>query len=99
MMYPFDFLIVGAGLFGATFAYLAHKDGKRCIVIDKRPHLGGSVYCEEIEGIHVHKYGAHVFHTDNLDIWRLVNSIVPFNRFTNCPVANYRGKLYIFHST
>ena len=94
MMYPFDFLIVGAGLFGATFAYLAHKDGKRCIVIDKRPHLGGSVYCEEIEGIHVHKYGAHVFHTDNLDIWRLVNSIVPFNRFTNCPVANYRGKLY-----
>lgn len=90
----FDYIIVGSGLFGATFAYLAKRDGRRCLVIDKRPHLGGNVYCEEIEGIHVHKYGAHIFHTSNNDIWKLVNSIVPFNRYTNCPVANYRGKLY-----
>lgn len=91
---PFDYLIVGAGLFGATFAYLAHRDGKRCLVIDKRPHLGGNVYCEEIEGIHVHRYGAHIFHTSNKETWDFVNSIVPFNRYTNCPVANYQGKLY-----
>ncbi len=91
---PYDFLIVGSGLFGATFAYLAHRDGKKCLVIDKRPHLGGNVYCEEIEGIHVHKYGAHIFHTNNKDVWNFVNSIVPFNRYTNCPVANYKGRLY-----
>ena len=90
----FDYIIVGSGLFGATFAYLAKRDGRRCLVIDKRPHLGGNVYCEEIEGIHVHKYGAHSFHTSNNYIWKLVNSIVPFNRYTNCPVANYRGRLY-----
>ena len=93
-MLHYDYLIVGSGLFGATFAYLAHKDGKKCLVIDKRPQLGGNVYCEEIEGIHVHKYGAHIFHTNNKDIWDFVNSIVPFNRYTNCPVANYRGHLY-----
>jgi len=90
----YDYLIVGSGLFGATFAHLAHRDGKRCLVIDKRPHLGGNVYCEEVEGIHVHKYGAHIFHTDNRAIWDFVNGIVPFNRYTNCPVANYQGKLY-----
>lgn len=90
----YDYLIVGAGLFGATFAHLAHKDGKKCLVIEKRPHLGGNVYCEVIEGIHVHKYGAHIFHTNNKEIWDFVNSLVPFNRYTNCPVANYRGKLY-----
>ena len=93
-MRPYDFLIVGSGLFGATFAYLAHRDGKKCLVIDKRPHLGGNVYCEEVEGIHVHKYGAHIFHTNNKEIWDFVNSIVPFNRYTNCPVANYKGRLF-----
>ena len=90
----YDYLIVGSGLFGATFAHLAHRDGKRCLVIEKRPHLGGNVYCEEIEGIHVHKYGAHIFHTNNREIWDFVNGIVPFNRYTNCPVANYKGALY-----
>ena len=93
-MRPYDFLIVGSGLFGATFAYLAHREGKKCLVIDKRPHLGGNVYCEKVEGIHVHKYGAHIFHTNNKEIWDFVNSIVPFNRYTNCPVANYKGRLY-----
>lgn len=90
----FDYLIVGSGLFGATFAHLAYRDGKKCLVIDKRPQLGGNVYCEEIEGIHVHKYGAHIFHTNNKEIWDFVNAIVPFNRYTNCPVANYKGSLY-----
>lgn len=90
----FDFVIVGSGLFGATFAHLAHKAGKRCLVIDKRPHLGGNVYCEDVEGIHVHKYGAHIFHTSNKEVWDFVNSIVPFNRYTNSPVANYHGELY-----
>ena len=90
----YDYLIVGSGLFGATFAHLAKRDGKKCLVIDKRPHLGGNVYCEDVEGIHVHKYGAHIFHTSNKDIWDFVNSIVPFNRYTNCPVANFQGKLY-----
>ena len=93
-MARYDFLVVGSGLFGATFAHLAHKDGKRCLVIDKRPQLGGNVYCEEIEGIHVHKYGAHIFHTNNKEIWDFVNGIVPFNRYTNCPVASYKGHLY-----
>lgn len=93
-MLRYDYLIVGSGLFGATFARLAHKDGKNCLVIDKRPQLGGNVYCEEVEGIHVHKYGAHIFHTNNKQIWDFVNGIVPFNRYTNCPVANYKGKLY-----
>lgn len=90
----YDYLIVGSGLFGATFAYRARQTGKRCLVIDKRPHLGGNVYCEEIEGINVHKYGAHIFHTSNKQVWDFVNSIVEFNRYTNCPVANYKGKLF-----
>lgn len=90
----FDYLIVGAGLYGATFAHLAHKQGKQCIVIDKRSHLGGNLYCESIEGINVHKYGAHIFHTNNKEVWDFVNSIVEFNRYTNCPVANYKGQLY-----
>jgi len=90
----YDYLIVGSGLFGSTFAYKAHKAGKRCLVIDKRPHLGGNVYCEDVEGIHVHKYGAHIFHTSNKEVWDFVNSIVEFNRYTNCPVANYQGKIY-----
>ena len=93
-MSRYDYLIVGSGLYGATFAHLARKAGKRCLVIDKRPHLGGNVYCEDIEGIHVHKYGAHIFHTSNKEVWDFVNGIVPFNRYTNSPVANYRGELY-----
>lgn len=94
IMNKYDYLIVGSGLFGATFAYFAHKLGKKCLVIDKRPHLGGNVYCENIEGINVHKYGAHIFHTSNKQVWEFVNSIVEFNRYTNSPVANYKGKLY-----
>jgi UDP-galactopyranose mutase len=90
----YDFLIVGSGLFGATFAYRAKQVEKKCLIIDKRPHLGGNVYCESIEGINVHKYGAHIFHTSNKEVWDFVNSIVPFNRYTNSPVANYKGELY-----
>ena len=90
----YDFLIVGSGLFGATFAYKAHQAGKSCLVIDKRPQLGGNVYCEKTEGINVHKYGAHIFHTANKAVWDFVNALVPFNRYTNCPVANYHGELY-----
>ena len=90
----YDYLIVGAGLYGATFAYRAKQKGKTCLVIDKRPHLGGSVYCENIEGINVHKYGAHIFHTSNRQVWEFVNSFVEFNRYTNSPIANYKGRLY-----
>ncbi len=93
-MKNYDYLIVGAGLYGATFAYKAKQTGKRCLVIDKRPHLGGNIYCEEIEGINVHKYGAHIFHTSNKEVWDFVNSIVEFNRYTNSPVASYKGKMY-----
>ena len=93
-MKKYDFLIVGAGLFGCTYAYRARKAGKRCLVIDRRPHVGGNLYCEDIEGINVHKYGAHIFHTSNKEVWDFVNSIVEFNRYTNSPVANYKGKLY-----
>ena len=93
-MNNFDYLIVGSGLFGATFAYRATKAGKKCLVIDKRQQLGGNVYCENVEGINVHKYGAHIFHTSNKQVWDFVNSIVEFNRYTNSPVANYKGKLY-----
>ena len=90
----YDYLIVGAGLYGAAFAYRAHKAGKRCLVIDKRPHIGGNLYCENVKGINVHKYGAHIFHTNNKQVWDFVNSIVEFNRYTNCPIANYKGELY-----
>jgi UDP-galactopyranose mutase len=90
----YDYLIVGSGLFGSTFAYKANKQGKKCLVIDKRPHTGGNIYCENIEDINVHKYGAHIFHTSNKEVWRFVNSIVEFNHFINSPVANYKGNLY-----
>lgn len=91
----YDYLIVGSGLFGATFAHLATKQGKRCLVIDKRNHAGGNIYCEEVDGINVHKYGAHIFHTSDKNVWDFVNGIVPFNRYTNCPVAQAPdGKLY-----
>lgn len=90
----YDYIIVGSGLYGSTFAYIAKKYDKKCLVIERRSHLGGNVYCENIEGINVHKYGAHIFHTSNKEVWDFVNSIVEFNRYTNCPVANYKGQLY-----
>ncbi|MDO4462360.1 MAG: UDP-galactopyranose mutase [Bacteroidia bacterium] len=90
----YDYLIVGSGLFGSVFAYRAKQAGKKCLVIDKRSHKGGNIYCEKIEGINVHKYGAHIFHTSNKQVWDFVNSIVEFNRYTNSPVANFKGKLY-----
>lgn len=91
----YDYLIVGAGLFGATFAYLASRAGKKCLVIDRRTHTGGNLFCENIEGINVHKYGAHIFHTSNYEVWDFVTSLVPFNRYTNSPIAYAPdGKLY-----
>lgn len=90
----YDYLIVGAGLFGCTFAHLLNKVGKKCLVIDKRPQLGGNIYCEQQHGINVHKYGAHIFHTSDKQVWDFVNNLVPFNRYTNCPVAEYKGKRY-----
>ena len=93
-MKSYDYLIVGAGLFGATFAYHARKVGKKCLVIDRRPYPGGNIRCEKIEGINVHQYGAHIFHTNNKEVWDFVNSLVEFNRYTNCPIANYKGRLY-----
>ena len=90
----YDFLIVGAGLFGCVFAHQAKKAGKKCLVIDKREHLGGNIYCENVDGINVHKYGAHIFHTNDKEIWDFVNSFAEFNRYTNSPVATYQGKLY-----
>ena len=93
-MKEYDYLIVGSGLFGSVFAHLAARSGKKCLVIDRRHHLGGNVYCENIEGINVHKYGAHIFHTSDRRIWDFVNSFVEFNRYTNSPVANCNGRLY-----
>jgi UDP-galactopyranose mutase len=93
-MKKYDFLIVGAGLFGAVFAHEAHKKGKRCLVIDRRKHAGGNCYCENIEGINVHMYGAHIFHTNDDRIWQYVNSFVTFNRYVNSPLALYKGELY-----
>lgn len=93
-MKSYDYLIVGSGLYGSMFAYFAKQAGKKCLVVDKRPHLGGNLYCENVEGINVHKYGPHIFHTSNKAVWDFVNSIVPFNGFVNCPLANYKGKMY-----
>ena len=90
----YDYLIVGAGLFGAVFAHEAKEAGKSCLVIDKRNHIGGNIYTEKIEGINVHKYGAHIFHTNNTEVWNYLNKFATFNRFTNSPVANYKGELY-----
>lgn len=91
----YDYLIVGSGLFGATFAYMAHRQGKSCLVIDKRPHTGGNIHCRKVEGINVHEYGAHIFHTSDRKVWEFVNSLVPFNRYTNSPVAKAPdGRLY-----
>lgn len=93
-MTKYDYLIIGSGLFGATFAYRVKQMGKKCLVLDKRPQLGGNIYCNNVEGINVHVYGAHIFHTSNKEVWDFVNSIVEFNRYTNSPVANYKGELY-----
>lgn len=93
-MKHYDYLIVGTGLFGATCAYRIRKAGQSCLIIDRRPHIGGNVYCEQIEGINVHTYGAHIFHTSNKEVWDFVNSLVLFNRYTNSPIANYHGELY-----
>ena len=90
----YDYLIVGAGLFGSVFAHEAKAAGKRVLVIDRRPHIAGNVYCRDVEGIHVHEYGAHIFHTNNKEVWDYVNRFSEFNRFTNSPVANFRGELY-----
>lgn len=94
MVKEYDYLIVGAGLFGSVFAHEAKKRGKKCLVIDKRNHIGGNVFTENIEGINVHKYGAHIFHTSNKEVWNYVNSFIEFNRYTNSPIANYKGQLY-----
>ena len=90
----YDYLVVGAGFFGAVFAYEAKRQGKRCLVVDKRTHIGGNCYTEKVEGIDVHKYGAHIFHTSNEAIWRYVHQFASFNNFVNSPVANYHGEIY-----
>lgn len=93
-MKKYDYLIVGAGLYGAVFAYEANKRGKKCLVIDRRKHIGGNIYCENINGINVHKYGAHIFHTSDKEIWNYVNQFVEFNNYVNSPIANYKGEIY-----
>lgn len=93
-MKRYDYLIVGAGLFGATFAYEMIKRGKKCLVLDRRNHIGGNIYCEKINGINVHKYGAHIFHTNDKKIWDYVNQFVEFNNYINSPIANYKGEIY-----
>ena len=90
----YDYLVVGTGLFGAIFAYEANKRGKKCLVIDKRNHVAGNIYTENIEGINVHKYGAHIFHTSNEEVWDYIQQFVKFNRYTNSPIANYKGEIY-----
>ena len=94
MKKQYDYLLVGSGLFAGVFAYYAKKAGKTCLVLEKRGHAGGNIYCENIEGINVHRYGAHIFHTSNKEVWNFVNSLVEFNRYTNSPVANYKGEMY-----
>ena len=93
-MKKYDYLLVGAGLYSAVFAYLAAQQGKKCLCIEKRDHIGGNIYCEKVEDINVHTYGAHIFHTSNRKVWDFVNSLVEFNRYTNSPVANYKGEMY-----
>ena len=93
-MKKYDYLIVGAGLYGSIFAYEMNKKGKKCLVIDKRNHTGGNIYCENIEGINVHKYGAHIFHTSNKEVWEYINQFCEFNNYINSPIANYKGEIY-----
>ena len=91
-MKKYDYILVGSGLYAGVFAWYARKNKKRCLVVEKRNHIGGNVYCEDVEGIHVHKYGAHIFHTGNRKVWEFVNSLAEFNRYTNSPVANYKAR-------
>ena len=93
-MKKYDYILVGSGLYSGVFAWFAKQKGKKCLVLEKRDHIGGNVYCENTEGIHVHKYGAHIFHTSNKEVWQFVNSLEEFNRYTNSPVANYKGEMY-----
>ena len=93
-MKKYDYVLVGSGLYSGVFAYLAGKKGEKCLVLEKRDHMGGNIYCEETEGIHVHRYGAHIFHTSNRQVWQFVNELAEFNRYTNSPVANYKGEMY-----
>ncbi len=93
-MKKYDYILVGSGLYSGVFAWYAKQHGKFCLVVEKRDHIGGNVYCEETEGIHVHKYGAHIFHTSNKEVWQFVNSLAELNRYTNSPVANYKGEMY-----
>ena len=93
-MKKYDYILVGSGLYSGVFAWFAKQKGKKCLVLEKRDHIGGNVYCENTEGIHVHKYGAHIFHTSNKEVWQFVNSLAEFNRYTNSPVANYKGERY-----
>ncbi len=93
-MKKYDYLIIGSGLFGATFAYEANKKGKKCLVIDKRSHIGGNIYTENMEGINVHMYGAHIFHTNNKEVWQYINKFAKFNRYTNSPIARYKNEVY-----
>ncbi len=90
----YDYVVVGGGLFGGVFAYHAVRLGKKCLVVEKRGHLGGNIYCEDVKDIHVHKYGAHIFHTGDREVWEFVNSLAEFNRYTNCPIANFKGEIY-----
>ncbi|MEG7530906.1 MAG: UDP-galactopyranose mutase [Hungatella sp.] len=93
-MKKYDYILVGSGLYAGVFAYQVRRQGKTCLVLEKRDHIGGNLYCEEVEGIHVHRYGAHIFHTSNREVWDFVNQLVEFNRYTNSPVANYKGEMY-----
>ncbi len=93
-MKKYDYVLVGGGLYSGVFAYMARQKGKRCLVVEKRSHMGGNIYCEETEGIHVHRYGAHIFHTSNKKVWQFANGLAEFNRYTNSPVANYKGEMY-----
>lgn len=94
MMSRYDYVLVGSGLYAGVFAYLAKQAGKKCLVVEKRNHIGGNIYCREEEGIHIHEYGAHIFHTSNREVWKFVCSLAEFNRYTNSPVANYKGQMY-----
>ena len=93
-MKQYDYILVGSGLYNGVFAYFARKQGKKCLVVEKRDHIGGNIYCEDVADIHVHKYGAHIFHTSNRRVWDFVNGLAEFNRYTNSPVANYHGEMY-----
>ena len=93
-MKHYDYVLVGSGLYAGVFAWYAVQNGKTCLVVEKRDHIGGNIYCEDVEGIHVHKYGAHIFHTSNKKVWEFVNGLAEFNRYTNSPVANFKGEMY-----